>query len=321
MVSSAIDRKLNKSRAPGTFTAYATAWNSYEKICRSVGMAIYPVTEPKLIAYAALAHNSGLLAETVRNYLCGIAFHHHLLGLEDPRNESSLLKLVISGCRREDKENGITKTLRLGISGSMLEAIISPLNLSNFRAARWAAYASMSYFAGLRANEVVQTRNTGVSCFWKNINLMMQNPSINYFIMTQYYSKPVQFGPAIDIPIPKIGTRACPFKLMLNYRSFFGNRPELGDLGKRPAFMNLDGSPYTYRQAREDTKHYVTQAGYDKRCAGTHCFRIGMASEAGKQSLPDWIIKLLGRWNSECYKVYIRTDPALLASMARKLKG
>ena len=204
MVSSAIDRKLNKSRAPGTFTAYATAWNSYEKICRSVGMVIYPVTEPKLIAYAALAHNSGLLAETVRNYLCGIAFHHHLLGLEDPRNESSLLKLVISGCRREDKENGITKTLRLGISGSMLEAIISPLNLSNFRAARWAAYASMSYFAGLRANEVVQTRNTGVSCFWKNINLMMQNPSINYFIMTQYYSKPVQFGPAIDIPIPNI---------------------------------------------------------------------------------------------------------------------
>ena len=179
MVSSAIDRKLNKSRAPGTFTAYATAWNSYEKICRSVGMVIYPVTEPKLIAYAALAHNSGLLAETVRNYLCGISFHHHLLGLEDPRNESSLLKLVISGCRREDKENGITKTLRLGISGSMLEAIISPLNLSNFRAARWAAYASMSYFAGLRANEVVQTRNTGVSCFWKNINLMMQNPSIN----------------------------------------------------------------------------------------------------------------------------------------------
>ena len=150
---------------------------------------------------------------------------------------------------------------------------------------------------------------------------MMQNPSISYFIMTQYYSKPVQFGPAIDIPIPKIGTRACPFKLMLNYRLFFENRPELGDLSKRPAFMNLDGTPYSYRQAREDTKHYVTQAGYDKRCGGTYCFRIGMASEAGKQSLPDWIIKLLGRWNSECYKVYIRTNPALLASMARKLKG
>lgn len=321
MVSGAIDRKLNNSRAPGTFSAYTTAWNSYEKICRSVQMAIHPVTEPKLVAYAALAHDSGLRAETVRNYLCGIAFHHHLLGLEDPRNESSVLKLVISGCRREDKEKGVTKKLRLGISGTMLETIITPLDLSNFRAARWAAYASISYFAGLRANEIVQTRNTGVSCYWKNFNLMKQNPAINYFIMTQYYSKPVQFGPAIDIPIPKIGTKACPFNLILNYRKFFENRPELGDLNKRAAFMNLDGTPYTYRQALADTKHYVSQGGYDKSCTGTHCYRIGMASEAGRQGLPGWIIKLLGRWNSECYQVYIRTDPALLASMARKLKG
>ena len=61
---------------------------------------------------------------------------------------------------------------------------------------------------------------------------MKQNPATNYFIMTQYYSKPVQFGPAIDIPIPKIGTKACPFNLILNYRKFFEGRPELGDLSK-----------------------------------------------------------------------------------------
>ena len=139
--------------------------------------------------------------------------------------------------------------------------------------------------------------------------------------MTQYHSKPLQFGPAVKIPIPKTGSRSCPFALMLNYRRFFKNREDLSNLSNRPAFMNLDGSAYHYRQARHDTKYFVMRSGYSVNCTGTHCFRIGMASEAGRQGLPDWVIKLLGRWNSECYKVYIRTDPGLLASMARRLKG
>ena len=319
MVGTIIDKKLDKARAPTTLATYQSGWSSNLEICKTYGMAVYPDTESKLIAYAALAHEKkGILAETIRNYLSAIAFAHRMHGLDDPRQNSSLLKLVIDGCRREDRESGRVKKLRLGISGSMLETIVSSLDRSDFRAARWAAWATCSYFGGFRANELVKNDKLGVTCLWNHFNLFQKNSNINYFLLSKRFLKNMQFGPGIDIPICKTGTAACPFHSMNIYRSFFAHQTNLDTC---PAFMDLDHKPYTYRQALSDTRFYLNLFGYDGASFGTHSFRIGMATEAGRLELPEWIVKLLGRWNSECYKIYIRTDPALLASFAQKLRG
>jgi hypothetical protein len=51
----------------------------------------------------------------------------------------------------------------------------------------------------------------------------------------------------------------------------------------------------------------------------SHSFRIGAATAAGSAGLPTWLIKTLGRWSSDCYERYIRTQRDFLVSVTSKL--
>ncbi|XP_048583959.1 uncharacterized protein LOC125563135 [Nematostella vectensis] len=47
-----------------------------------------------------------------------------------------------------------------------------------------------------------------------------------------------------------------------------------------------------------------------------HSLRIGTASYAAAAGLPDWLIKVLGRWSSDCYQLYVRTPQNILLTAA-----
>ena len=51
----------------------------------------------------------------------------------------------------------------------------------------------------------------------------------------------------------------------------------------------------------------------------THNFRIEAATTAAKAGLPPWLIKVLGRWSSDCYKRYIRTPKCTILEVPRLL--
>jgi len=51
----------------------------------------------------------------------------------------------------------------------------------------------------------------------------------------------------------------------------------------------------------------------------THRFHIGAATIAAAEGVPSWLIKVLGRWSSDCYEHYNRTPQETLLVIARKL--
>ena len=59
--------------------------------------------------------------------------------------------------------------------------------------------------------------------------------------------------------------------------------------------------------------------GLDPTKYAGHSFRIGAATSAASKGINDSTIKLLGRWESEAYQIYIRTPRDALARFSAVL--
>ena len=100
-------------------------------------------------------------------------------------------------------------------------------------------------------------------------------------------------------PISMIISRqagVCPVETLLRYCSVRGLVPE-------PLFQHLNGVPVTQT---EWLARVIKYCGLDSTRYKGHSFRIGAASHAAASGYSDTQIRLLGRWQSDAFKRYIR---------------
>ena len=86
-----------------------------------------------------------------------------------------------------------------------------------------------------------------------------------------------------------------------------------------PFFKYKDGRYLTRARFVEEVRQALQQAGMQAGEFAGHSFRIGAATSAAVQGLPDWLIKTLRRWQSSAYTTYIRTPKETLCAVAKKL--
>ena len=92
-------------------------------------------------------------------------------------------------------------------------------------------------------------------------------------------------------------------------------------LKPRSTFYFSDGKPLTRSRFVSEVKEALAKAGVDSSCYSGHSFRSGAATTAAKRGIGETTIKMLGRWQSNAYQVYIKTPRDQLAQVSRVLSA
>ena len=88
--------------------------------------------------------------------------------------------------------------------------------------------------------------------------------------------------------------------------------------GAGPLFLLQDGRPFSRALLTDWLRRFLTAAGVQGSFS-SHSFRIGAATVAARNGIPDHLIKELGRWTSHAYQLYIRTPSESLAQLSSQL--
>ena len=89
---------------------------------------------------------------------------------------------------------------------------------------------------------------------------------------------------------------------------YYKLRLSQGAASESPLLIDGDGKVLCRNKFLGYLRHILDSLGLnDARYCG-HSFRIGAATSAAAAGVEDHLIQTLGRWSSNCYIRYIRTD-------------
>ena len=103
----------------------------------------------------------------------------------------------------------------------------------------------------------------------------------------------------------------CAVHSVISYLASRGDR-----LG--PLFLFQNGQPLSRALLTDLLRQIVASANIPGNFS-SHSSRIGAATVAARNGVPDHLIQALGRWSSSAYQLYIRTPSESLAAQSTKL--
>ena len=138
----------------------------------------------------------------------------------------------------------------------------------------------------------------------------IESPALIQVTIKQSKTDPFRTG--VQMFLAKTGKEICPVSAILPYLALRG--PTQG-----PLFTYQDGSYLTRQRFTTSLRRTLLQAGIDDSNYAAHSFRIGAATTAKDAGISDVHVKMLGRWKSNAYQLYVRTPREKLATLSKQL--
>ena len=275
-----VQRYFQSGLAPSTQRTYAGALKRFHSFCTHVNVLDpFPVSELLQCSFAAYLADQGLAPQSVKTYLAAVRSIQILLGLPDPRDQSSLpvLKRVqagISRCRLYRKQ---PTRVRLPLTAEVLRRFQqAPALLSHSdRPVLWAV-AATAFFGFFRLGELLPATRAS---FREETDLSWGDVAVDSHATLQMVkvhlkqSKCDQFGRGVDIYLGRTNTVLCPVTALLTYVEWRGSQQGPFFIDSAKAYVT---KPWFVAQLRT----ILESIGLPHQDYAGHSFRIGAVTTA-----------------------------------------
>ena len=289
---------------------------SYLNFCEMSGLTPFPVSEASLCFFAVFSFNRGIACKTTKVYITGVLHQNTMLGSNAHLPLMPVLQRIIRGIRRR-QGNSLIRKPRKPITTEHLLTISSFLLRSGHNVHdKYMLLASCltAFFGLLRVSEFSCPT---LSFYDPAIHLsrsdVIFNPDFSMMSLSIKASKTDPFRHGVTVRIAATFDKLCPVGAMRNYLALHDSR-------NGPLFKFNDGKFLTRK-----TIHALLDKSLPSESGlNTHSFRIGGASAALTAGASDSMIRIMGRWSSDCYLRYLRisdSDITKFISNMAKVSG
>jgi len=179
----------------------------------------------------------------------------------------------------------------------------------------WAAF-TLAFYGFLRASEFTCNSSSfdpTVHLCLRDITFIRNIESPNHMLVSIKQSKTDPFRKGCTLTIARSTTSTCSVMATRDYLL------QCKSVATGPLFTFTNGKWLSRGSLTKELRSVLQCCGLPANHYFTHSFRIGAATTAAAAGVPSWLIKVLGRWSSDCYERYIRTPQKTLLAIPKKL--
>ena len=260
----------------------------------------------------------GLSHTTIKVYLSAVRYQHITAGFynEFASHLTPKLEMVLKGIKKDTASRQNTPPrlpVTLDIMTRLKAVLLSkPLDYTNIMP--WAT-CCVAFFGFLRCSEFTVPSQVD---YQPDTHLSLSDVAIDnkdtptLVQLTLKQSKTDPFRQGVQICLGKTDKDICPINALLPYLAIRGARPG-------PLFIQTDGAYLTRQHFSSLLTSTLHSAGIEDKRYTTHSFRIGAATSAKEAGISDVHVKMLGRWKSNAYQLYVRTPQQQLAKLSKQM--
>ena len=300
--------------ASSTQKCYSSGQKRFLTFCSSFNLQPIPPSEHTILLFISQLGLEGLSLSTIKSYLAAI---RNLLingGFPNHQLYTPRVELVIRGIKRSKVYSKNAKRSRLPITPAILSQLKrawSSHPISSDCRMLWAA-ACTGFFGFLRCAEFTVPSVTSFDpckhLTLDDVSVSQSQSTVTSIAIHIKVSKTDQFGKGYHIHLARTGAALCPVSALLDYLSIRGT-------SKGPLFLLANGHPLTRSVLVTKVRSALSTSGMDVDKYSGHSFRIGAATTALRAGISDAKIKMLGRWESSAYQLYLQAPSKELASV------
>ena len=276
---------------------------------------LLPASEITLIYFAA--HLAKTISyNTIKLYLFAVQDLHRQLNFPIKLTKMYRLQKALTGIKRSQTHTNLDRyPITITILNSIFHYFHPPLSCNVDHIVLWAAF-TLAFFGFLRSSEF--TCNSGifdptVHLCPSDITFIPNIQSPNHMFVTIKQSKTDPFRQGCTLTIARSTDSVCSVMAMRDYLL------QRSPAATGPLFMFTNGQWLSRASLTKELRSTLQHCGLPAKHYYSHSFRIGAATTTAAAGVPSWLIKVFGRWSSDCYERYIRTPQETLLAIPKKL--